>query len=228
MTRVYVVLIALLVGPQCLLAQEKALPPKIVSSWEMVHGVHAGWLGPRKGITSLQMIFAVDKRVERENLDLARSVPSFFIAEWKPGLLDGLPGPEQPFGLVLARKSSDEQIKELASLKQFKHLIALDLTYSGITDKGMKELARFERLKALKLRNVSAVTQAGITELAGLKELSVLELQYTKVNDLWLNDLGKLKQLRTLDLWQTQVTDAGAAGLRMALPQCKIIHEHKK
>src|SRR5262249_25558988 len=61
---------------------------------------------------------------------------------------------------------------------------ALDLSYPGVTD-------------------------ADLEELAGLKNLHTLTLRYSKVTDAGLKKLAGLKNLRNLDLRITQVTDAG-------------------
>ena len=68
------------------------------------------------------------------------------------------------------------------------------------------------------------VTDAGLKELDGLKNLHTLHLGGTKVTDRGLKELVGLKNLHTLDLSFTAVTDAGLAELQKALPACKIIY----
>ena len=68
------------------------------------------------------------------------------------------------------------------------------------------------------------VTDAGLKELAGLKNLHTLNLNFTPVTDAGLKELADLKNLHTLDLSFTAVTDAGLAELQKALPACKIIY----
>ncbi len=46
----------------------------------------------------------------------------------------------------------------------------------------------------------------------------------TQVTDTGLKELAGLKQLAALDLRDTKVTDAGVADLRKTLPKCHIIH----
>ena len=50
-----------------------------------------------------------------------------------------------------------------------------------------------------------------------------LDLSYTEVTDVGLKELAGLKSLQSLYLGGTQVTDAGVAELRKALPACRII-----
>ena len=50
-----------------------------------------------------------------------------------------------------------------------------------------------------------------------------LDLVETKITDAGLKELAKLQQLTSLDLrYCKQITDAGVAELKKALPKCKI------
>jgi hypothetical protein len=66
------------------------------------------------------------------------------------------------------------------------------------------------------------VTDAGLKELAPLKQLTTLSLFGTKVTDAGLKGLAPLKSLTELDLFDTQVTDSGVKELQKALPKCNI------
>jgi hypothetical protein len=66
------------------------------------------------------------------------------------------------------------------------------------------------------------VTDAGLKELAALKQLQWLELSWTQVTDAGLKVLAGLTQLKRLYLSGTQVTDAGLQNLRVALPECRM------
>ncbi len=48
------------------------------------------------------------------------------------------------------------------------------------------------------------MTDAGLKELAGLKNLQSLSLGRTKVTDVGLKELAGLKSLQTLDLYNTR------------------------
>ncbi len=52
----------------------------------------------------------------------------------------------------------------------------------------------------------------------------MLYLSDTKVTDVGLKELVNLKNLSSLSLSLTQVTDAGVAELKKALPKCDISH----
>jgi Leucine-rich repeat (LRR) protein len=98
-------------------------------------------------------------------------------------------------------------------------VISLDLTAGhtwGLTDAGLKELAGLKNLTSLNLAGLN-VTGAGLKELADLKILTTLDLSGTQVTDAGLKGLAGLTSLQSLDLYKTKVTDAGLkelAGLK--------------
>ena len=173
------------------------LPTDVVSAWEKA-GASVGWFGPASTGR-----FGPDRRngywqfnTQREELDVARSVPTFKIHAWREGMLAKLPAPARAFGL--------------------------DLSETHVTDAGLKELAGLKQLTTLDLFGTQ-VTDAGLKELAGLMQLTTLYLSETQVTDAGLKELAGLKQLTTLDLSYTRVTATGTAELGKALPHCKII-----
>jgi hypothetical protein len=102
----------------------------------------------------------------------------------------------------------------------------IHVSFSQMTDEGMKKLAGLERLgdrvRDLRLDNTK-VTDTGLKELKGFKSLHILLLGGTKVTDEGLKELVGLKTLRSLDLRGTKVTDGGLAELKKALPKCYIL-----
>jgi len=102
-----------------------------------------------------------------------------------------------------------------------KPVIRVRLGGTQVTDAGLKELAALKNLQELDLAGTK-VTDAGLKELAALKTLQTLYLDNTKVTDAGLKELAPLKNLQTLYLGNTQVTDAGKAELRKALPKCQV------
>lgn len=135
-------------------------------------------------------------------------------------------------------KVTDAGVKELAGLQS---LTLLYLDDTQVTDAGLKELAKLKNLTKLLLnktyrskprerdfrqtgrndpRNPNSlqpghaqVTDAGLKELAELKNLTSLQLGGTQVSDAGLKELAGLKNLSTLHLNDTQVTDAGVKEL---------------
>jgi hypothetical protein len=66
------------------------------------------------------------------------------------------------------------------------------------------------------------LTDAGLKELAELKNLTWLDLRDTQVTDAGLKELAALKSLERLLLQGNRVSRAGVADLQKALPKCKI------
>ena len=56
-------------------------------------------------------------------------------------------------------------------------------------------------------------------ELAGLSNLTELNLWGTQITDAGLLELSELKNLTTLHIWKVQITDAGVQELKDSLPQ---------
>ena len=73
-----------------------------------------------------------------EDLDASKAVPFFKTDNWKPGVLESLPVPTSAFGL-LPGQITDAGLKEVAKLQK---LTTLDLMGTKITDAGLKELAK--------------------------------------------------------------------------------------
>ncbi len=92
----------------------------------------------------------------------------------------------------------------------------LCLNLTKVTDAGLKELAGLKNLQALYLAGTQ-VTDAGLKELAGRKSLQTLDVRGTKVTDVGLKELAGLQSLQSLYLTDCQVTDVGLkelAGLK--------------
>jgi hypothetical protein len=78
----------------------------------------------------------------------------------------------------------------------------------GRNDEVTKQLARFPRLEPVNLGDWS-VSDAGLANLSGLTDLTVLNLQRTQVTNAGLAHLSGLTKLQSLDLSGIQVTDLG-------------------
>ena len=76
----------------------------------------------------------------------------------------------------------------------------LDLSHTNVTDEGLKPFLEFTHLKEISLEH-TRITDAGLENLWGLTQLEVLRL-------------GN----------ETYVTEAGIQRLRVALPNCSIVH----
>lgn len=84
----------------------------------------------------------------------------------------------------------------------------LFLASTSVTDAGLKDLAGLRNLHTLGLFDTQ-VTDAGLKELVGLTNLRTLDLGDTYVTDAGLKELAGLSSLQTLNLRNTHVSDAG-------------------
>jgi hypothetical protein len=132
-------------------------------------------------------------------------------------------------------------------LKGMKKLRKLDVSNSRIGDESMKVASEFPEIRILHLYG-SAVTDAGYASIGKMAKLEEIRTSY-KITDKGLAELGGLKNLKKLNVWNSDVTmkavralpnlknlkeiDVGtwnikkdeAAKLREELPNCKVIHE---
>ena len=88
---------------------------------------------------------------------------------------------------------------DLAFLEGLSSLETLDLSYTRITDEGLKQIKGLKSLKRLALHGTK-VTDAGLKEIAELENLEVLFLAETTVGDAGLKHLAGLKSLESLEL----------------------------
>lgn len=113
------------------------------------------------------------------------------------------------------RTLTPEEMEEIASLRR---LTTLSLTHCGITDIGF--LAGLTDLRTLYLIDNRI---DDLTPLAGLGQLRTLYLDGNPLTD--LTPLGELKELITLSLQGVEVSEDAMAGLRAALPGCRIFRD---
>jgi internalin A len=140
-----------------------------------------------------------------------------------------------------ASKVTDAGLKELV---RFPKLACLDLFETQVSDATLRTLHESDRLHLLfvaegrsnerpnSLEGVigvnlahTNVTDAGLKELAGMKNLAWISLEGTHVTDAGLKTLAGHKNLTRIDLQgiaRQDVTDAGVAQLRKDLPNCTI------
>lgn len=90
-----------------------------------------------------------------------------------------------------------------------------------VTDEDLKKVPNLPFEFGLGLGS-TAITDAGLKELTGHKQLVYLDLYETKVTDAGIKKLAALKKLTALILAKTKVTDAGIKQLRAALPKCEV------
>ena len=99
---------------------------------------------------------------------------------------------------------TDAELKRLTTLTG---LEGLYLSYTGVTDAGMAEVARLKSLLELQLYGVH--TDAGLDHISQLPALGILNLSKTQVTDDGLDKLKPLTKLSFLFLTATEVSDQG-------------------
>ena len=100
-------------------------------------------------------------------------------------------------------------------------LVSVDLARTQVTDAGVAKIAKFTKLKELRLDN-TGIGDAALEHLKGLAQLEYLNVYGSKVTDAGLQKLAGLANLKALYVWQTGVTKAGVAQLRGKLPKAHI------
>ena len=115
------------------------------------------------------------------------------------------------------------RVEALARLPaELTRLELINLATTSVTDAGLAELARLKELKSLSLSS-QHVTDAGLKEVARVTSLTSLYVGGNALTDAGLADLSALARLKTLTIINSpQLTAAGIARLQKALPECKI------
>jgi hypothetical protein len=125
--------------------------------------------------------------------------------------LAGTPAPERMQNLSLCR--SEVTDAGLARLAGCKSLGWIDLSFTIVSDDGLKHLAANSGLKQLFLEGTK-VTAASLPAITSFKRLEQLDLSQLPIRDDDLAALTPLKSLKTLYLTGCPVTDAGLEHLR--------------
>lgn len=93
---------------------------------------------------------------------------------------------------------------------------------SGITDDGIKHLAKLTKLDTLDLSDNFGVTDACLADLKKLSALKNLNLSGTELTDKAVDVLKEMQTLQSLNVESTGITAKAIAALKKALPKAKI------
>lgn len=102
----------------------------------------------------------------------------------------------------------------------------ISLSRSNVTDDDFKHLRRFWNIRNLYLYD-TAVTSEGIDSLSRLTALETLIISNTSIDDGAIGALTQLKKLTTLNVRGTNISELGIDRLRVALPNCRLIHDER-
>jgi hypothetical protein len=151
--------------------------------------------------------------------------------------------------LLLKYEESSDYINDLASLKSFPNLTAvnfggsdlndwglnyvtdcpylesLNLQETEITDKGIKSLQKLDYLMHLRLKGNPQLTDTCVPDLLKLRFLQSLHIQETSITQNGLEMLIELKLLQeiVIDVWKNNYTFEGLHNLSAAIPDCHIL-----
>ena len=102
-------------------------------------------------------------------------------------------------------------------------LVAIDLTQSKITDRGLGQLIEMKNLKRLTLEGVKEITPDGIAKLKPLENLSSLNLVRVPLDDSLVDVLIMLENLREVYLFETGLSETAISRLKTARPKLFVI-----
>jgi hypothetical protein len=91
--------------------------------------------------------------------------------------------------------------------------VVLTLSYSNITDEGLKQVDGISTVKSLSLVH-TRITRSGLQHLKWLPSLETLYLTGTRVGDDGLQELTKVRTLRSLYAGDTGLTDMGLSHVK--------------
>jgi hypothetical protein len=131
--------------------------------------------------------------------------PHFTIGKWKNGMISNLPRPNFSFSLDLTGSGiTNEGLREITALHQLRSIL---LSENDISDQGLESISNLGDLTEIVL-NKTKVSDDGLKQLAKLKKLKYLYLEDTKVSDAGIKHLVDLNELAVLYLSGTKITDA--------------------
>ncbi|HCN84626.1 MAG TPA: hypothetical protein DIT07_13550, partial [Sphingobacteriaceae bacterium] len=120
---------------------------------------------------------------------------------------------------------SPKVLDELGDVK--KQIVSLELNKMPVKDADLKYVSRFENLRVLDL-NFTDITGKGLKELASLKHLKNLSVSGTRVNYQDLQEqINDFKSLSTLTVWNTQVKESEVKKLKDLNKRVRLIFGFK-
>jgi Leucine-rich repeat (LRR) protein len=102
--------------------------------------------------------------------------------------------------------ATDNDVQLLAGIKTIKKL---DLSFTYVTDRGIKALQQLRQLEDLNLDTAEFVTDASMATLRGNTALRKLKVRGVDVTDAGMPYVGEMTGLRSLDLSYTMLGDVG-------------------
>jgi len=102
--------------------------------------------------------------------------------------------------------ATDEDLSFVARISTIKRL---DLAFTLITDKGVKELEQLRQLEELNLETAEALTDASMNYVKNIPTLRKLNVRGVDITDVGMPAIAQMTGLRSLDLSHTMLEDVG-------------------
>lgn len=115
---------------------------------------------------------------------------------------------------------SDSGMKALGGLV---NVHTLDLSRTEITAQGLEPLAKLPKLRRLNLWQAARIDDKAASHLVRMKSLETLDLGDTAVTDALLDQLEGLKQLKVLLVGGSKVSRERVERFRKARPDCRVL-----
>jgi len=181
------------------------------------------WTRPEAGRTPASVSLELDRRVAEHILQIGGEV-GIIDKSGRTRLLFEHDIPETPFvvdevKVVGIRSFGDGDLSMLVGLPK---LASLYVSYTEITDEGMKQLGEIGSLKGIGCGG-NRVTAAGIAPLTKLSNLGYLDINNCPlVTDEVFDHLREIPTIRQLDLNRTSVTPEAVERFRASRPECVV------
>lgn len=148
----------------------------------------------------------------------ALALDFLWVTEEGLARLDGLKDLEE---LYLAKTPVGDE--ELAKLGQFPKLKKLRLSQTFVTGAGLAHLKKLPGLEELDLSECSRLSDDGLAPLAGITQLTRLNLWRVPITDAGVAHLAGLTKMQWLNVDNTQLTDTGLEHLK-GMAQLTFLH----
>jgi internalin A len=106
--------------------------------------------------------------------------------------------------------ATDEDLNYVAHIATLKRL---DLSFTLVTDKGIKELEQLRQLEDLNLETAEALTDASMNYVKNIPTLRRLKVRGVDITDVGMPAIAQMTGLRSLDLSHTMLEDVGLENL---------------
>lgn len=142
---------------------------------------------------------------------------------WSDELSDLLAQVPTLKSLTLTDFDFSDASQQLMFLTKLSQLESLDLRQTNVDDAALAHVSQLATLRILKLEYSQQLTDKGLEHIAGLTQLSELDLAFVPVSDQSIESLTQLKSLKKLYLYGTLISDEGLRRLP-ELPELEVLY----